>query len=265
MSSLKKTQSEGLSDRHKNFRDNGNSLNDDSKGSENTLKEAMKYIIQYVKDLFEPMGYKVQHVPSLSLYECQKYFHNVGGPEPTKSNENVSMKPDGGIIIINKNNKNIPILIIEDKVQGTNDKLHEEKKPRQATGNAIERGGKNIRGAEMIFSGLPIFPYLLFASGCDFHSSETIAKRIEMMNYGILNHYIDVEPEKDISDDLDKVVSNININKRYGDKSIVSVFVKAHKYDKMKHGSSLWKKDEIIKVCKKVIDDIKFVIEKLDT
>lgn len=32
--------------------------------------------------------------------------------------------------------------------------------------------------------------------------------------------------------------------------------VKAHKWDEMKHGSSLWKKEEIVLICKDVIDKV---------
>ena len=48
--------------------------------------------------------------------------------------------------------------------------------------NAIERAAKNIRGSEMICMSQNTFPYVIFASGCDFHNTETIASRLEMMN-----------------------------------------------------------------------------------
>jgi hypothetical protein len=163
-----------------------------------------------------------------------------------------------GIFVMNLHERRIPILILEDKIQGTNDLLHENHKKRQQSGNAIERGAKNIRGAEMIFANQDYFPYVMFASGCDFHSSETIAKRIEMMNMGFPNHYLDVSStttQEDINARLDTILQSINIHKRCG-KSIASVFVKAHKYDEMKHGASLWKKEEIVLICKKVIDKV---------
>jgi hypothetical protein len=152
----------------------------------------------------------------------------------------------------------IPLLIIEDKVQGTNDILYEQKKKRQATGNAIERGAKNIRGAEMIFASQNIFPYVMFASGCDFHSTETIAKRIEMMNFGFPNHNIPVSPttsQTEVDEKINTILQSININKNHG-KSIASVFIKSHKWNEMKHGSSLWKTEEIVVICKKVIDKV---------
>jgi hypothetical protein len=170
------------------------------------------------------------------------------------------MKPDGGILyaISSIGDIRIPILIVEDKVQGTNDFLFEEGKKKQATGNAIERGAKNIRGAEMIFAGVDFFPYVMFASGCDFHHTETIAKRLEMMNMGVPNHYIDITPTTSpdhIQSTMDAVISSINIKKLSG-KSIASIFVKAHKWNEMKHGSSSWTKNERLLIMKKVIDKV---------
>ena len=102
-------------------------------------------------------------------------------------NARVSIKPDAGIILWKINNKHYPIYIGEDKIQGTNDKLFEAGKPKQATGNAIERYFKNVRAEELLCSRLPYFPSVVFASGCDFHHSETIAKRLEAGNYGVPN------------------------------------------------------------------------------
>ena len=246
--------SDGLSDRLSKLVLDGRRLNDDSSSSESVLTEAMNEIIPYAKDCVETMGGSLQWTKSISLFECQEYFKKIG--EPDISNKKVSMKPDGGILIATISGNKYPMLIVEDKVQGTNDLLHAQGKKRQATGNAIERGAKNIRGAEMLFAEMEIFPYVLFASGCDFHSSETIAKRIEMMNMGIPNHYIEIGEktcDADVEKSIDAIIPKIDITKRYG-KSIASVFVKGHKWNEMKHGSSAWKKAEIIRICKKVVD-----------
>jgi hypothetical protein len=251
--------SDGLSERLSQLNIDGRHLNDDSRPSEETLNGAMREIIPYAKELFQTVGATVKQIKSMSLYECQQYFHKVGGPSPNPDNKNVSMKPDGGILMVTTaTGETFPILIVEDKVQGTNDNLFKQNKKKQATGNAIERGAKNIRGAEMLFADRDIFPYVLFASGCDFHSSETIAKRIEMMNMGVPNHYIEVKPTTSsemIATTLAAIISAINIKKICG-KSIASVFVKAHKWNEMSHGSSKWKKNEIVQICKQVIDKV---------
>jgi hypothetical protein len=252
------SQSNGLSKRLMKMVEDGRRLNDDSCPSEGTLSEALCEIKPYIEEKCRSIGATLEHKKSISLFECQEYFKKCGGPTPNEENKNVSMKPDGGIFIMTLHGNAIPLLIIEDKVQGTNDNLYEQKKKRQATGNAIERGAKNIRGAEMLFASQDIFPYVMFASGCDFHSSETIAKRIEMMNMGFPNHYIGLTPttsQDEIIKKINTIIPYINIEKKCG-KSIASVFVKAHKWDEMKHGSSLWKKEEIVLICKNVIDKV---------
>ena len=253
------SQSNGLSKRLSEMTKEGRRLNDDSSYSERTLSEAMREITPYIEEKCKSIGASLEIKSSISLFACQEYFHKSGGPSPNIENKSVSMRPDGGIFIVTlKNGITIPILIVEDKVQGTNDKLHEQQKKRQATGNAIERGAKNIRGAEMLFSGQSIFPYVIFASGCDFHSSETIAKRIEMMNMGIPNHYVELTPstsQEKINEKISTILKSIDIKKKCGT-GIASVFVKAHKFDEMKHGSSLWKKDEIVIICKNIVDKV---------
>jgi hypothetical protein len=238
----------------------GRHLNDDSCSSEVTLSETLCEVIPYAKELFKPLGYDVVSQKNISLFDCQVAFEKAGGPKPNPENKKVCMKPDGGILFAVSGDQRIPILVVEDKVQGTNDNLFEQKKKRQATGNAIERGAKNIRGAEMLFAALDIFPYVLFASGCDFHSTETIAKRIEMMNMGFPNHYIDIgktTTQEQVQTKIDNILPSISVKKVVCGKSVASVasvFVKAHKWDEMKHGSSLWKKDEQVQILKKVID-----------
>jgi hypothetical protein len=255
---VKMSQSDGLSKRLSQMIEDGRHLNDDSCSSEVILSDAMCEIINYANEKFKPIGYIISLEKSLSLYDCQSFFEKVGGPKPDPDNKKVCMRPDGGILFAISGETRIPILIVEDKVQGTNDNLFEQKKNRQSLGNAIERGAKNIRGAEMLFAGLDIFPYVMFASGCDFHSSETIAKRIEMMNMGIPNHYIGITnttTQEHVLEMLNSIIPVINIKKLCG-KSIASIFVKAHKWDEMKHGSSLWKKEERILILKKIIDKV---------
>jgi len=259
------TQSGGLSERHKKMSEDGRHLTDDSSVSEATLNEAMRDVISYATECFQPLGYTIEHQKTISLFDCQTYFHAAGGPPPHPENQKVSMKPDGGILFAVGGGKRIPILIVEDKVQGTNDSLFQKGLKRQATGNAIERGAKNIRGAEMLFAGLPYFSYALFASGCDFHSIETIAKRIEMMNMGIPNHYVEVSPSstaESISTAVAAITPSIQL---ICGKSIASVFVKAHQWNEMPHASSRWKNEEIVQICKKIIDRVAELTSKRDT
>ena len=79
------------------------------------------------------------------------------------------------------------------------------------------------------------------------------------MNMGFENHYIDVNPETTpeiINENIDIILPKIDIKKHLGIYNIVSVFVKAHKYDVMPHGSSAWKQEEILKICKHIVDKV---------
>lgn len=81
---------------------------------------------------------------------------------------------------------------------------------------------------------------------------------------GFPNHYVEINPNKTneiISGNIDEIISSINIKKFRGI-GIASIFVKAHKWNEMKHGSSLWKKHEIVKICCKVIDLVVIEITK---
>jgi hypothetical protein len=255
------TQSEGLRNRLSTMHCGGKHLNDDSKGSEGILNTALQCaIIPYAENLAKERGWTITYKSKMDLYEMQCILaKSTGGdcPEPDPANKRVFMRPDGGILCVVIGDETIPILITEDKKQGTNDSRFAEGKSRQATGNAVERGIKNIRAAEMLFHTGNVFPYVLFGSGCDFHPSETIAKRLEIGNYGAKNLEIIMRPglsENDRTEDLRQLVDKINIQKRYGGKSIATICIKSHKWDEMEHNSSAWTAAEITMVCNRIID-----------
>ena len=256
-------QSGGLSTRLKAMANEGRSLIDDSSKSESNLNAAMiDYILPYAeKTIAEhlPPGTQVDHLTKITLYDLQCEFYKTGrGNIPNDINKKVFIKPDGGIITATTpDGVKYPLLISEDKVQGTNDQRRAEQKERQATGNAIERAAKNIRTCEMLCAHVNYFPYLLFASGCDFHISETISKRIVMMNMGTPNHYVDIAPtssENDIEIAVDNIVNSLDIRKKWGHCCIATAVVKAHKWNEMPHLTSLWRKEEYVRICCKAID-----------
>ena len=245
----------GLSNRLLQLNRDGRTLVDDSTQSEATLKAAMSDVLAFARSEVEKLGGVVEHVSSISLADCQRMFHEAGGPEPVGVGDNgkVSMRPDGGIIMATIDGKKYPLFIGEDKVQGTNDSRLAAGLPRQSTGNAIERAAKNIRGCEMITAHMSVFPYVVFASGCDFHESETISKRLVMMNMGRPNHYLEVGPEAPpVPRQMEGVIGSINIDKLMGH-GLASIFVKAHKYDKMPHGASRWTRPELVSIATRVV------------
>jgi hypothetical protein len=239
----------------------GKCLNDDSIISEKIMMRAMHHVLKYIGERFGPHGWSVVWKKQATLHECQIHFSRAGGRiSNDPKNNTVFMKPDGGIVYITKGEECYPILIVEDKRQGTNDLRFVEGKSKQSCGNAIERAAKNIRSAEMLFASMPIFPYVIFASGCDFHSSETIAKRLEIMNYGFPNHVVELKNNGDPSSTIQEIVEQINIRNvklHHGmSKCKASIFVKTHKWNEMIHGSSAWTEEEISQICNRVVDQI---------
>ena len=253
------SQSAALRTRIKTMHDGGQHFNDDSKHSEDRLTSVIQgKILPHARARIEKIGGAVVFLKQISLYNVMEIFaqHNPDEEiDNCEENKKVYMKPDGGILIAIIDGKSYPILLTEDKLQGTNDGRRAQGLARQATGNAIERAAKNIRGAEMLFCASPVFPYVLFASGCDLHSSETISKRLEMMNYGVKNHYIEMSTiEQLVEARVAQMLDRINIAKRFGGKCVASMFVKAHKWDEMAHGASAWSIAEIEAVCMRVVD-----------
>ena len=107
------------------------------------------------------------------IYPNEDWFYNF---------EKSTIKPDGGILyLFDKNGKQYPILIAEQKSQGTNNRVVQETGKRQARGNAIERLGKNLIGLRIWLKNEEIFPFVCFGSGCDFEEKSSILDRVSTM------------------------------------------------------------------------------------
>lgn len=279
------TQSDGLSNRHLAMHQDGRTLVDDSNLSEGNLKTIIEPLLQWTRSAIEPYGGTIKYFNKISLDELRRISNDheyVIGDEAHATDcacdttlagngkcaglidTRVSIKPDAGIILWIFKGMQYPLYIGEDKVQGTNDKLFTSGKPRQATGNAIERYFKNVRAEEMLCAHVPYFPSVVFASGCDFHSSETIAKRLEAGNYGTPNHYVEISQQNNATSEetviqMQRMADNISIRKKSVGKympfaAVSSVCVKAHKWDEMPHNSSLWRPQEYLAVSKRVVE-----------
>lgn len=96
--------------------------------------------------------------------------------------------PDGGILYLvnKKTNEKLPLVIAEIKRQGTNKERIKEGKSKQATGNAIERLGKNLTGIKAMMNYEDITPFVCFGWGCDFavdtDETLTVRSKIIVMN-----------------------------------------------------------------------------------
>ena len=292
------SQSAGLSNRHLAMRQEGRTLVDDSNISEGNLKTIIEPLLNWTRAAIEPYGGDIQYFTKLTLSDLQKKLadpeHIIGAdidvecacdPERTGGkcaagnvtdplNDRVEDPPRRRNHYVDLQGYQYP-LYRRRQSQGTNDKLHAAGKPRQATGNAIERYFKNVRAEEMLCAHVPYFPSVVFASGCDFHSSETIAKRLEAGNYGTPNHYIEIQsldtPDAiDTSMTLDTLVKNISVRKQsrglYAPfASVATVCIKAHKWDELPHNTSLWRPNEYFEVSKRIIElSIKEVLVTAD-
>lgn len=90
---------------------------------------------------------------------------------------------------------------------------------KQSIGNAIERFAKNLNAMTPLFEEYDIYPYVLFAAGCDFHDTETIHKRLSSGNFHKPNYLYNLNGDYDIDIGLYK-------NKFYAG----NIFIKTHKY-----------------------------------
>lgn len=135
-----------------------------------------------------------------------KIAEKLGIKNYNPEGSNPFVKPDGGILYYIKNSIHYPILITEAKKQGTNDIRELEGKPKQGKGNAIERAYKNSKEFELYCRDFPIFPYVVFACGCDFAKGSSINDRLDAMtdylprnkiyvgtNHRIVNLFVQVE------------------------------------------------------------------------
>ncbi|WP_270981219.1 EcoRI family type II restriction endonuclease [Campylobacter helveticus] len=142
--------------------------------------------------------------------------------------------PDGGILFLKK--KDEPnfakvLLITEAKRQGTNDERAKEGRKKQATGNAIERLGKNLTGIKAMLNHEKITPFVCFGWGCDFAPSEkTVLAKLNVLNefYYLNKTYIF------------KTDGNSNFNYF----SPVSMYFREEK----------WKADEMFHICKEIAE-----------
>lgn len=119
-------------------------------------------------------NHKFIHKTALTFSEIEEYT------KINHTNFNTARKilPDGGVIWMD--NK-YPILISEMKHQGTNDARIAEGKTKQATGNAIERYGKNLMAFHTLYMNDKILPVIAFCHGCDF-LDETVHAKLHALN-----------------------------------------------------------------------------------
>lgn len=170
------SSSSHLRETHKKIGGGKAIFNKDAKNLECKLSDTVQEVINYLRDVFP--GVKFTWVKKL---EKKKIAESIGKPHWKPCSKNPYILPDGGIVYAEIFGNEYPILISEAKKQGTNDKLLEEGKKKQAKGNAIERAVKNHSEISLYCRPYDYYPYVVFASGCDFEASSSINDRLDSM------------------------------------------------------------------------------------
>ena len=180
------SQSESLRNRAEQHRPK----NINSKQDDKNIHIAMNKVIHYLKGRFDfEDEYKTYDIIFENEIEIE-YMINFIKKRNIRlefDSDYIDRKitPDGGVLfLINKKTfEKKPILISEIKRQGTNDKRAKERKSKQATGNAIERLGKNLTGIKAMMNHEKITPFVCFGWGCDFSVNEkTVLSKVSMLN-----------------------------------------------------------------------------------
>lgn len=146
-----------------------------AKDQEVVLSHCVYKVIDKVQKEYPDL--EIRRKDLLKKTEIAEALNNGYMPENDKS----FVKPDGGIIEVKIGKIWYPLLISEMKKQGTNTEREKEGKKKQAKGNAIERTAKNVDEFRLWCANkkLNYFPYVIFASGCDFHAGSTIYDRCD--------------------------------------------------------------------------------------
>jgi len=152
--------------------------------------------------------------------------------------ENTYIKPDGGFLYMTIDEKMYPILVSEQKRQGTNDAILLRGGAAQAQGNAVERLGKNVKAFDALFSDEDIYPFVVFLQGCDFYAPEsTIVDRVRT-----IAHF--------------QPMNVINLNWKQINKKLFtggSYFMRGHSMYELP-GTSDWSFDEMFDVMFEIAD-----------
>ena len=152
-----------------------NIFNKNAKDQEVVLSDCVDKVLDEVQKEYPDL--EIRRKDILKKTEIAEALNNGYRPENDKS----FVKPDGGIIEVKIGKSWYPLLISEMKKQGTNQEREKEGKKKQAKGNAIERASKNVDEFRLWCANkkLNYFPYVMFASGCDFHVGSTIYDRCD--------------------------------------------------------------------------------------
>lgn len=169
------SKSESLRKTQEFFGGGRSMFNDDAKRHEVNVLDAAYEVLSKLNGIYNNACVLEKKLPKKEIASI------LGIKEYKSQGKDSFVKPDGGIIYFLKDGKKYPILITEAKKQGTNDIRSLEGKSKQGKGNAIERAYKNHKELELFCKKLPVFPYVIFAYGCDFEEGSSINDRLDAM------------------------------------------------------------------------------------
>jgi type II restriction enzyme len=160
-----------------------------SKNTDKAIYSSMEAVIEYLHHRFKGMldDYEITFEKNIKIDYMIKFIKQKGiRLEFDYDFEDRKIIPDGGVLFLNKKSSEElkkPLLISEIKVQGTNKKRLKEGKKKQATGNAIERLGKNLTGIKAMMNHEKITPFVCFGQGCDFAPEvKTVLAKVHILN-----------------------------------------------------------------------------------
>lgn len=208
---------------HEDMAARGQHTTEKSAKAEKLLVTAVKR----VKETLEARGETVEHVFNLSYYDMKQNSHiHLGTPAPNEDDKGLTIRPDGGAILVNGKIAGI----FEDKYEGTADDVGKED-AKWAGGSTIDRTFKNVNACTMYCAGTGVFPYAVFAHGCNFHPRLRVHKRLEQGNYGFPNQTVIVTPDDNGKDAFDRLLDTITpetVRPRQGKLCVASIFIKTH-------------------------------------
>ena len=245
-------RSAACSKAHNGMAARGQHTTDDSTGSEKRLITAA----MNVKAALEAQGHSVEFKTKIEYWDIKHHYHTVtGAPAPTDEDRRISIKPDGGVFIVDGK----VVGIFEDKFEGTAD-LPQNKEKGWSGGSTIDRTAKNLNVLKMYCTGSGVFPYVVFAHGCNFHPKLTVYKRLEGMNHGYPCDTLICEPGKNLDSEFESMVDRItpeSVRPR-GPKGleVATILIKTHAArgdQAMDHGASDWTVAEYQRIIEKTV------------
>lgn len=168
--------------------------NSKSKNDDKDVYKAMDKVVEYLTTKAEFKNFFVEDYVLDFHHEIEvKYMIDFIKRKKVRNEFNYefidrTIIPDGGILYLKniKTEEKFPLVIAEIKRQGTNKERLAEGKAKQATGNAIERLGKNLIGIRAMMNYEDITPFVCFGWGCDFalntDETGTVRSKVVMMN-----------------------------------------------------------------------------------